>query len=67
MNQAGLLKFINNVFPLLYFCNQTNISTILWRLHGIVEILAGSLKNDTAIGIALLYLNHACHYHDIFA
>ena len=23
--------------------------------------------NDTAIGIALLYLNHACHYHDVFA
>ena len=67
MNQAGLLKFINNVFPLLNFCNQANISMILWRLHGIMEILAGSLKNDTVIAIALLYLNHACHYHAFFA
>ena len=25
MNQAGLLKFINNVFPLLNFSNQANI------------------------------------------
>ena len=41
MNQAGLLKFIHNVFPLL--------------------------KDDTVIGIALLYLNHACHYQDVFA
>ena len=26
MNQAGLLKFINNVFPWLNFSNQANIS-----------------------------------------
>ena len=66
MDQAGLLKFINNVFPLLNFSYHANISTILWRLHSIMEILACLLKNDTAIGIALLYLNHACHYHDVF-
>ena len=29
--------------------------------------IAGSLKNDTVIAIALLYLNHACHYHAFFA
>ena len=40
MNQAGLLKFVNNAFPLLNFSNQANIPTILWRLHSIVEILA---------------------------
>ena len=177
MDQAGLLKFINNVFPFLNFSYHINISTILWRLHSIMEILCayqcyaplppvrvivgqgGDLinlhincpnirdipnnqiplqkvgdywgfdtrsvtvqyaetvavlkvssevikcptigaasfgqspyvarllpvrgvvghnidrcislivkaVNDTAIGIALFYLNHACHYHDVFA
>ena len=47
VNQAGLLTLINNVFPLLN-------STVSWR-HSELDCW-----NHTAIGIALLYLDHAC-------
>ena len=59
MDQAGLLKFIDNVFSLLNFSNTVEAP----QYHGDISLL----KNGTAIGIALLYLNHACHYHDVFA
>ena len=36
------------------------------QYHGDISLIVKAV-NDTAIGIALLYLNHACHYHDVFA